>query len=159
MGELHACAFTGHRTIPYEVLEGIRALLDRAVRYAYDNGCRVFYNGGAIGFDIEAAERVLALRREHGDARLVLLLPCKNQDAKWTDEQKRRYARVLRAADEVRYIREIYTDGCMRERNEALVREADMLIAYLSHFRSGAAQTVAMAKRKGIPVYNLYNKQ
>lgn len=159
MDECHACAFSGHRTLPCSELNTIRDLLDRAIRYAYERGCRVFYNGGAIGFDVEAAERVLLFRREHPDARLVLLLPCKNQDEKWSNEQKARYHRICEAADDVRYIRGEYTSSCMRERNEALVNGADMLIAYLSHWRSGAAQTVSFAKKKGIPVYNLYNKK
>ena len=159
MGEFQACAFSGHRTLPFSELNTIRALLDRAIRYAYEMGCRVFYNGGAIGFDIESAERVLLFREEHPEIRLVLLLPCKNQDARWSGEQRERYQRMCRHADEVRYLSEEYTEGCMRVRNAALVEEADMLIAYLSHWRSGAAQTVSFAKRKGIPVYNLFNKK
>ena len=159
MGEMQACAFTGHRTLPYGEIEAIRGLIDRAIRYAYAQGCRTFYNGGAIGFDIETAERVLALRSEYPDVRLCFLLPCKNQDAKWSAEQKRRYKNALSLAYSVEYIRDVYTENCMRERNEELVRRADMLISYLSHFRSGAYQTVAMAKRKGIPVYNLFNKE
>ena len=153
-----ACAFTGHRTLPYTELNHIRSLLDRAIRYAYDEGCRVFYNGGAIGFDTEAAERVILFRDEHPDIRLVLLLPCRNQDAKWSERQRASYQRICDRADEVYYLSEEYTDGCMRERNEMLVERSDILIAYLSHWRSGAAQTVSFAKKKGIPVYNLYNK-
>ena len=159
MGEYRTCAFTGHRTLPYTELESLRGLLDRAIRYAYTEGCRIFYNGGAIGFDTEAAERVLAFRSEHPDVQLHLLLPCKNQDAKWSPLQKQRYRQLVATADAVRYLSEDYTPECMRLRNETLVKEADMLVAYLSHFRSGAAQTVAMAKRKGIPVYNLFNKK
>ena len=159
MGETKACAFTGHRTLPYSELNNIRALLDRAIRYAYEQGCRIFYNGGAIGFDFEAAERVLLFKREHTDIRLMLLLPCKNQDERWNEAQKERYLRICDSADEVCYLSEEYTDGCMRERNMALVDGSDMLIAYLSHWRSGAAQTVSFAKKKGIPVYNLYNKK
>ncbi len=159
MGEYHACAFSGHRTIPYGELNTLRGLIDRAIAYAYQMGCRTFYNGGAIGFDIEAAERVLLFRESHDDLRLVLLLPCKNQDEKWNSAQKKRYHSVLSSADEVQYISDSYTPDCMRERNAALVKNADMLIAYLSHYHSGAAQTVNMAKRKGIPTYNLYNQK
>ena len=159
MGELHACAFSGHRTLPTEALGTIRNLLDRAIAYAYTQGCREFYNGGAIGFDTEAAERVLLFRKSHPDVRLILLLPCKNQDERWSLTQKLRYKSMMKGADEVRYINEAYTESCMRERNAELVRVADMLVAYLSHTRSGAGQTVNMAKRKGIAVYNLYGEK
>lgn len=159
MGEIHTCAFSGHRTLPTETLGAIRNLLDRAIAYAYEQGCREFYNGGAIGFDTEAAERVLLFRESHPDVRLIFLLPCKNQDERWSFSQKLRYKAILKRADEVRYINEVYTDGCMRERNAELVRVADMLVAYLSHTHSGAGQTVNMAKRKGIAVYNLYGEK
>ncbi len=152
------CSFTGHRTLPLYALKKIEDLLERAIAYAYREGCRVFYNGGAIGFDILAAERVLAFRKTNPDIKLVMLLPCKEQDLKWSEGQKARYRKVLKAADELRFISEEYTPYCMRKRNEALVSSADILIAYLSHPNSGAAQTVAMAKRKGIAVFNLYGQ-
>ena len=69
------------------------------------------------------------------------------------------YECILRAADEVIYIAEHYSASCMQRRNAELVRRSDMLIAYLSHARSGAAQTVAAAKRKGIAVFNLFGKE
>lgn len=153
------CSFTGHRElgrIDYERLHGI---IDRAIAYAYENGCRIFYDGGALGFDLEAAERVILFRRSHPDVRLILLLPCPEQAEHWSASQKFRYENILRSADEVFYIDNHYSAGCMQRRNAELVRRADMLVAYLSHGRSGAGQTVAMAKRKGIPVFNLYGKE
>ena len=159
MGDFFGCAFTGHRALPTNELLQIRNLLDRAIAYAYTQGCRAFYAGGAIGFDTEAAERVIAFRETHRDIALILILPCHAQEAKWSDAQKKRYSKLLKCADVVRYTAEEYTPDCMRVRNEALVTAADMMIAYLSHFHSGAGQTVNMAKKKGIPVYNLYNKE
>ena len=99
MGELRACAFSGHRTLPTEALGTLRNLLDRAIAYAYTQGCREFYNGGAIGFDTEAAERVLLFRKSHPDVRLILLLPCKNQDERWSLTQKLRYKSMIKGAD------------------------------------------------------------
>ena len=127
--------------------------------YAYQNGCRVFYNGGALGFDSEAAERVILFRRTHADVRLIMILPCPEQADRWSASQRFRYESILRSANETVYVEDHYTAGCMQKRNAELVRRADMLVAYLSHARSGAAQTAAAAKRKGIPVYNLYGKE
>ena len=52
---------------------------------------------------------------------------------------------------------EEYTKSCMRLRNQRLVELADCCICYCSDpaGRSGTAQTVRMAKQKGIPVINL----
>ena len=92
----------------------------------------------------------------HPDVRLVLILPCLEQDAKWSDAERNAYDHLVNAADEVRYVSEEYTDSCMRERNRILAEEADMLVAYLGRAYSGSAQTVRMATELGKEVYNLY---
>jgi uncharacterized phage-like protein YoqJ len=126
------------------------------VKYAYDNGCRKFITGGAIGFDTLAAREIIKFRISHPDVSFILALPCVNQDENWSDGQKDAYSYTLSVADEVVYISEEYTPTCMKERNRYLVEEADILIAYASRFASGAGQTVRMAKSLGKQVYNLY---
>ena len=153
---MRACSFTGHRRIKPEHKQAILGLLLRAVNYAYDNGCREFFTGGAIGFDTEAARAVLRFRIDHPDVRLILLLPCQDQDDGWSDSQRDSYGFILKSADEIRYTSDYYHNGCMKIRNQALVDSCDILIAYLSDSRSGAGQTVRMAEKQGKTVYNLY---
>ena len=151
-----ACAFTGHRRITSGHTRLLCELLDRAIEYAYAEGCRTFLSGGAIGFDTLAARRVISFRQRHSDARLLLMLPCENQDERWSDGQRDAYEFLLKNADSVIYAAELYEDGCMKRRNEMLAASADMMVAYVSHGGSGSAQTVRIAERLGIPVYNLY---
>lgn len=153
---MRACSFTGHRRIKPEHKRALLELLARAVNYAYENGCREFFTGGAIGFDTEAARAVIRFRIDHPDVRLILLLPCQDQDDGWSDSQRDSYGYILRVADEIRYTSDYYHDGCMKIRNQALVDSCDILIAYLSDSRSGAGQTVRMAEKQGKTVYNLY---
>ena len=150
------CSFTGHRQIVPGHRRALTDLVDRAIDYAYAEGCRVFYSGGALGFDTVTAQRVRIFRDSHPDVRLVLLLPCMGQDEHWSWSQKLSYEGLLRSADEVVFVSEQYTSDCMRRRNFALVERADMLIAYCGRLQSGAGQTLSMAKKKGIPIYNLY---
>ena len=153
---MKACSFTGHRAISPVHIAPLTDLLDRAITYAYAEGCRTFFSGGAVGFDILAARRVLLFRISHPDVRLVMLLPCVGQEEKWSPEQRERYYQVLRDADELEYLADAYDPDCMRRRNAALVSRADMLVAYVARRSSGAGQTLAMAEKKGIPTYNLY---
>ena len=153
---MKSCAFTGHRQIKNEHRSALPALVLRAVEYAYSEGCRDFFAGGALGFDTVAAREVIRFRMRHPDVRLVLLLPCQNQTDMWSGYQQEAYDHVLACADEVKYISESYFDGCMRERNFALANAADILIAYVGRGRSGAAQTVRFAESLGKTVYNLY---
>lgn len=150
------CSFTGHRTIPDAHRATLPTLLRRAIAYAYGEGCRDFCTGGALGFDTMAAREVLLFRLQHSDVRLLLYLPCVDQDGKWHKKEQDAYRYLLGMADEVHYIENTYTPDCMRRRNQCLADVCDMMIAYVGHTRSGAAQTVSMAKRLGKPVYNLY---
>lgn len=155
--ENRGCSFTGHRAIPDRHYGGLVRLLQRAIEYAYGLGCRNFYAGGAVGFDTLAAREVLRYRVTHPDVRLVLLLPCINQNKHWNASDTDAYEYILSEANEVVYLSEEYTDGCMQRRNMALAEACDVMIAYVGKPRSGAAQTVRMAERLGRRVYNLYS--
>ena len=153
---MKVCSFTGHRRIDKAHTEKIGSLVARAIEYSYSEGCRRFIAGGALGFDTVAAREVIRFRMKHPDACFVLYLPCLDQDKKWTERQRSLYEYLLSEADEVVYVSDEYTEGCMRERNRRLAEEADILIAYVSRYNSGAWQTVSMAKKLGKAVYNLY---
>ena len=128
----------------------------RAINYAYDNGCRNFYCGGAVGFDTLAARQVILFRMSHPDVKLHLLLPCINQDKNWKSSEVRRYEHTLASADTISYVSEEYTKDCMKKRNERLVESCNILIAYVNKEYSGAAQTVRIANKVGVEIYNLY---
>ena len=152
-----ACAFTGHRKIEERHKASLDGILMRAINYAYAEGCREFYVGGALGFDTAAAKQIILFRLQHRDVKLRVVIPCKNQSDKWSQGQIRLYEYILANADSVEYVSDEYTSTCMRLRNQRLVDLSDMLIAYVSRDFSGSAQTVRMAEKGGKPVYNLYN--
>ena len=152
-----ACSFTGHRTIPPSHIGKLKVLLKRAINYAYERGCRRFYSGGAVGFDTLAARLVLEYRITHPDVKLVMYLPCTNQDKSWTARQRDAYEYVLKCADEVHYISDLYKPGCMKKRNELLADTCDIMIGYVGREGSGSAQTFRMAKKKGKEAYNLFS--
>ena len=153
---MKTCSFTGHRRIEPLHEKTLPELLSRAVNYAYENGCRRFIAGGALGFDTLAAREIIRYRISHPDVLLVLALPCVNQDERWSAKQREAYSYILSSANEVVYISEEFTDTCMKERNRYLAEEADVLIAYASRSASGAGQTVRMAMAKNKKIYNLY---
>ncbi len=149
------CIFTGHRVIAREHMDKVREGLARSVAAAYEAGCTTFLTGGAMGFDRMAGDAVLRFRLHHPDVHLVILVPCRDQDAKWHERERARYRDQLAAADTVEFLSERYYDGCMQARNQALVARGDRCIAYVTKIRSGAAQTVRLAEAKAIPVVNL----
>ena len=133
-----ACCFTGHRIIPAERTEELRRRLRAGILYLHDNmGITTFYAGGALGFDSLAAEAVIAQREELKDIRLVIVIPCRDQAARWSAEQRARYERINRAADEVICLAERYHQGCMHERNRYMVDHSQACICYLTE-RTGS---------------------
>lgn len=150
------CAFTGHRKIEERHKGKIEDLLLRAIEYAYGEGCRTFITGGALGFDTLAAKLIIRFKLSHPDARLRIVVPCRNQSDSWSEAQVGMYEYTLSNADEIEYMTDEYEDGCMRLRNQRLADSCDLMIAYVSRRYSGAAQTVRMADKAGKKIYNIY---
>lgn len=152
---MKTCCFTGHRIIKItpELVQRLKDTITKLI----ERGVTDFYNGGAIGFDMLAAETVIELKAEYPDIKLHLLLPCppEEQVKGWNKAQIARYNEILQAADGVTVLSEHYTDDCMKQRNKRLVELADCCICYCANPRSGTGQTVRMAREKGIDVINL----
>ena len=148
------CCFTGHRTL-YRPENEITAELTKLVAEMYERGFRNFCCGGAVGFDTIAEKVVLALREEHPDVRLVLILPCHEQTKKWKAEDVAVYEQILTLADEVIYTSEHFTPFCMHVRNRRLVDESSLCIAYLVTDAGGTAYTVKYATQKGIEIIRM----
>ena len=152
---MKSCSFTGHRRIENRHLDGLRHLLDRAVAYAYSEGCRDFYVGGAVGFDTLAALKVLERRASCPEITLELCLPCRNQTDGWGERSREYYDYILSQADRVEYLFDDYVKGCMLARNRRLVDGSQFCIGYCNSDRGGSAYTLDYAKKRGLRVINL----
>ena len=80
--------------------------------------------GGSWGFDMLAAQTVLELKEIYPNIYLILVLPCKTQTKYWSDDNKKKYVRILHSADKVVWTSEEYTRDCMFKRNRHLVDTA-----------------------------------
>ena len=155
--KIDTVCFTGHRELPADRMDDIIiALRKEIVRCARDQGIRDFYAGGALGFDTLAAETVLAFRDERGlPLKLHLILPCPEQDKRWSDADRARYRDIISRADSTVYTSEHYTRFCMHVRNRALVDHSRFCIAYLERASGGTAYTVDYARKRGIRTVNV----
>ena len=73
--------------------------------------------------------------------------------------QKITYKSILKKADHVDFNDRDYYDGCMLERNKKMADASAYCIAYYNGSRSGTGSAVNYAKRQGITVYNIYDKE
>ena len=141
---VRSCSFTGHRDIKEAHSARLPELILRSIEYAYGLGCREFYAGGAVGFDTLAAKEVIRFRMSHPEVRLVLLLPCRNQDEKWTEMEKAVYEFTLSSADEIAYISEEYTPDCMRRSKDFYVFSHNLNVGSVTNTAANPLYTNAL---------------
>ena len=152
---MKSCCFTGHRKV--NVNDELKTELRRVLTGLIEKGVTEFYAGGAVGWDMFCEKIVLDLRNEYG-IHLHIIMPCplEEQTQKWETEQISEYKYIIGQADSVEIVSENYSKECMKNRNARLVELADVCVCYLKNKRSGTAQTVRMAEKKGIDIINLY---
>ena len=149
------CCFTGHRHLPAEKIESIKKRLYAEIDNLYQRGVRSFISGDAIGFDQMTAAAIVRKKEQGYDLRLVFALPCRNQSAKWTIDQRKHYQSLINKADEIIYVSENFTPDCMKKRNFYMVDNSDICICALLHEKSGTGQTVRHAKGRGVKIINV----
>lgn len=145
-------AFTGHRTYDGSADEALR----RTVRQLHASGVRTFLTGMAVGFDLAAAEAVLACRDTIPDMRLVAVVPFRGQASRFPSPDRERYERILAAADERVVLSEGFYRGCYAVRNDYLVEHASRLVAWYDGSPGGTRYTVRRAERKGRRIIHLH---
>ena len=97
-------------------------------------------------------EVLLDLKKQFKDLKIIAVIPCKNQDAKWSLLQQIRYHRLLKKCDEVTTLQENYTAACMNKRNKYMVDHSSVVIACYNGKPSGTGSTLRFAKKNGCKV-------
>ncbi|MBQ5777359.1 MAG: DUF1273 family protein [Oscillospiraceae bacterium] len=149
------CSFSGHRQIYKIHSDSLPAVLSETVDSLIRSGVSVFQSGGAMGFDLLAAKTVLEKKSEHPEIQLRMLLPCRDQAARWPEKTRQEYESIVSLADEVSYVTDTYDKFCMQRRNFALVDSADILLCYLIRSFGGTMHTVNYAYDKNLQIINL----
>lgn len=148
----NSVAFTGHRT--YRAEAG--ALLRETIEGLYACGMRTFLSGMAVGFDLAAAEAVVACRADCPELRLVAVVPFAGQQNRFGPTDRSRYERLLAGADDAVVLSELYYRGCYAVRNDYLTDHASVLVAWYDGSRGGTQYTVRRALAMGREVRNLH---
>ena len=149
---MKVCAFTGHRSLAG--LDFDELLLERVVLNLVKNGYTRFLCGMAVGFDMKAAQAVIALKQSY-DIELVACLPCVNQSERFSAKNKLLYDEILACCDEVVIMEREYTGGCMHMRDRYMVDNSDTLVCFLRKNYGGTYYTVGYAQRAGKKIIEL----
>ena len=149
-----AC-FAGHKTLAAKDRKMIKNKVAQIAEGLIHLGLKNFLCGGVTGFDTLAGFAVMELRERYPDIRLILILPCRDRNAKWTHAQKAVYRQLLSGADKIHYIADKYNDICILQCNRYMIDHSICCVAYLTQQRNGTACTVRLAKEKRLAVQNL----
>ena len=151
--------FTGHRHLNNVDKEELSKRIMKEIERLYDMGARTFIAGGALGFDMLCETCVIALRRLKGDVKLILALPCREQDKNWSEVEKLCLYNIKVMADKVIYVSESYSSDCMFKRNRYMVDNSDVLICYKDgRLKGGTYYTMKYALDNNKKIINLYEK-
>lgn len=149
------CCFSGHRRLPNEDINAIEKRLEEEIVKSIKAGYKYFGAGGALGFDTMAALKVIELKKNYPEIKLILVLPCLSQTKGWRNEDAEIYEAIKAKADKIVCTSKEYTPDCMLKRNRHLVDCSSKCICYLTEERGGTAYTVEYARRCGVAVINI----
>lgn len=142
------CALTGHRELPQNFpVNELYDTLEELIR----GGCTRFRCGMASGFDLEALSCLSDLRQKYVFT-IEACIPYAGHVQSFSSEEQLRYRVLLSWCEEKKVLYPEYTRGCYLARDRYMVDGADILVAYCTRQKGGAAYTVRYARERGVPV-------
>ena len=159
----NSCSFSGYRPekLPWGTREddarclAVKDKIAASLERIYLSGIRHYVCGMARGSDTYFCEAVLELRRKYPDVTLEAAIPCEEQAARWTEEDRCRYFRLVAQCDYETYVSRKYTRDCMTRRNRYMVDHSSVLLAVYDGKFSGTMHTVEYAARRGLEIIEL----
>ena len=137
--QIKTCVFTGHRALPFGFP---KKKLQKTIEELIAMGIDSFLCGMAVGFDLLAAETVLALKKKNPHIKLIACIPCIGQEKYFSKTDQKRYAEAVAKADEQVILADAYYRGCMQARDKYMADRGDIMVAYCTKKEGGAAYTV-----------------
>lgn len=144
-------AVTGHRILPENFnKDKLKDLFLQVIEKEFDT----FLIGMALGFDTVCFNMLEEIKEKNKNIKLIACVPCIGQADKFNKEQKEEYQRMLSVADEKIILSEKYTPYCMHKRNQFMVDNASVLIAFVNRNFGGSYKTVTYAQKNNVPIIN-----
>jgi len=116
-----------------------------------DDGVTDFYNGGMGNFDWMCARIVYDLKKEHPHIRNYLVIPYLT----FTIMETKYFDSIIYPDGFEKY----HFKAAIPARNKYLVDNAGYALCYVTHSWGGAAKTLERAKKKGLTIINIGEKQ
>ena len=109
-----------------------------------------FYLGGYGDFDSLCLRTLRELKKEFQDIELIFITPDIDHNYSKLEFARCHYDDIIFPT-----LESVPRKFAILKRNEWMVEEADLVIAYVKYSWGGAAKTLEYAKRKKVPVVNV----
>ena len=141
--------FCGHSNCLFsdEEKEKLKQILIKEIR---KNPTCKFYLGGYGDFDSLCLRTLRELKKEFQDIELIFITPYIDKNYSKLEFAKYHYDDVIFPP-----LESVPRKFAILKRNEWMVEEADLVIAYVKYSWGGAAKTLEYAKRKKVPIINI----
>jgi uncharacterized phage-like protein YoqJ len=160
------CA-TGHRPdkLPggYDIYSAenanlIRKMQEVLLSYYNIHGALHCITGMALGIDQLFAIACIGLKQMYNlNITIEAAVPCIGQESKWPANSQALYNSLLETMDSVYYVTQApYSAGCMELRNEYMVDNSDLVLAYFDGSKGGTKNCVDYAKEQDKEIINIY---
>ena len=149
-----SCCFTGHRKIDGDIYD-IERKVRKEVVTLISRGVKIFYCGGAIGFDMLCGKIILDIKKAFPSVKLYLALPCTDQNKYYSYSENADYELLKKESDKIYYASDHYTKGCMHLRNRFMVDSSNYVISYCTKNSGGTFYTLKYATEKGREIISI----
>lgn len=149
------CCFTGHRVLPAEKTEMIKNKTKDFIKLLIKKNITFFICGGAVGYDMLCAQIILRFKKINSDIKLIIAMPCAEQDKFYNAADKRAYAEIISGADEIICLSKNFYTGCMHARNRFMADHSSYLISYCTKNSGGSFYTREYAKKHALTIFDV----
>ena len=141
--------FCGHSNFSFDntIKEKLRNLLLQEIR---KNPACKFYLGGYGDFDSLCLNILKEIKADFPNIELLFITPYLDDNYSKLETAKLYYDGIIYPP-----LENVPRRFCISKRNEWMVNEADLVIAFVKYSWGGAAKTLEYAKRKKVDFFNL----
>lgn len=146
---MKVCTFFGHRNTPMEVEEKLKMRIEQIIT---EGKADTFLIGNNGNFDALAEKVLKELSKRFSDIKYSVVLAYIPREKKFwdtTDYSKTVYPKCLEG---------VPPKYAISKRNEWMLKEADIVITYVTHHFGGSGRFKELAEKKGKTVINIAEK-
>lgn len=160
----HTCCFSGSRPEklgfdwqrePY-FFDVLRRDLRAAIVHAIDLEYTRFITGMSRGFDLWAAEEVLAQQRSHPNLQLIAAIAFDGMEQHWEPYWRDLYTHIFNCCEYKASMGPSFTPSRYHDRDRYMVNHSSRIICWNNGTSGGTAYTCQYAERRGLAMDNIH---